>query len=90
LRSALDALTEPLRHLRAPGRFAMQRIRLIPSYPERIWLDIFGARLMQLRPDMSAKAASQHAMEAFADVAGLEPDEAAEVFEDSFRQDHSV
>jgi hypothetical protein len=68
----------------------MQRTPLRPSYPERIWLDIFGARLMQLRPSMSTTTAMEHAVAAFADGAGLEPDEAAETFEDSYRQRHSV
>jgi hypothetical protein len=58
----------------------MLNIELISSYPKPIWLDIFGARLLQLQPNMDASTAAEHAILVFAESALLEPDEAAEIF----------
>jgi hypothetical protein len=51
-----------------------------PSHPRHIWLQRFGVRLMQLRPDMSAVLAARQAVDAFRDAAELEPEAAAERF----------
>jgi hypothetical protein len=64
-----------------PREINMPTIELKPSYPELIWLDIFAARLLQLRPSMKGLAAAEHAMVAFQMSADLEPDEAAESFD---------
>lgn len=49
-----------------------------PSHPKHIWLQRFGARLMQLRPDLNAVAATKRAIDTFHDAADLEPEAAAD------------
>jgi hypothetical protein len=50
------------------------------SHPMHIWLERFGARLMELHPAMGAVTAAQHAVQAHPEAAELEPEEAAELF----------
>lgn len=54
---------------------------LTPSHPKHIWLQRFGARLMQLHPTMNAVVATKHAVDTFHDSADLEPEAAAETFD---------
>ena len=49
-----------------------------PSHPKHVWLQRFGARLMQLQPDLNAVAATKRAIDTFHDAAGLEPEAAAD------------
>jgi hypothetical protein len=58
----------------------MLNIELASSYPKPIWLDMFGALLLQLQPSMGASTAAEHAVSVFEESAMLEPDEAAEIF----------
>ncbi|MDE2296966.1 MAG: hypothetical protein KGK18_02260 [Burkholderiales bacterium] len=51
-----------------------------PSHPKHVWLQRFGARLMQLQPNLNAVTATKHAIDTFHDAAGLEPEEAADNF----------
>ena len=53
---------------------------LLPSYPKRIWLDRFSARLMQLKSAMSFPTAAKHAVATWPEAADLEPEEAAEIY----------
>lgn len=48
--------------------------------PKPVWLDRFGARLMQLQPRMNPVTAAQHAVATYADAADWEPEEAADIF----------
>jgi hypothetical protein len=59
----------------------------IPSHPRHIWLQRFGARLMQLQPNLNAVAATKHAVDTFHDAANLEPEAAAERFDAEDRRD---
>lgn len=51
-----------------------------PSHSKPIWMERFGARLMQLQPRLNAVDAARHAVSAFAKSAHLEPEAAAEIF----------
>lgn len=51
-----------------------------PSHPKHVWLQRFGAHLMQLQPNMNALVATKHAIDTFHDAADLEPEEAADNF----------
>lgn len=53
---------------------------LLPSHPKHVWLQRFGARLMQLQPHLNAITATKHAIDTFHDAAGLEPEAAADNF----------
>lgn len=50
------------------------------SLQKPVWLDRFGARLMQLRPQMNALTAAEHAVATYPNAAHMEPEEAAERF----------
>lgn len=58
----------------------MATLNSTPSHPMHIWLERFGARLMELHPSMSAVTAAQHAVQTHPEAAELEPEEAAELF----------
>ena len=58
----------------------MAKLHSTPSHPRHIWLERFGARLMELHPAMSAITAAQHAVDSHPEAAELEPEQAAELF----------
>ena len=51
-----------------------------PSHPKPVWMERFGARLMQIERRMNAVDAARHAVAAYAQSAHLEPETAAEIF----------
>lgn len=52
-----------------------------PSHPKHVWLQRFGAHLMQLQPHLNALvAATKHAIDTFHDASDLDPEEAADNF----------
>ena len=59
---------------------AVAALHNTPAHPLHIWLERFGARLMELHPTMGAITAAQHAVQAHPEAAELEPEEAAELF----------
>jgi hypothetical protein len=51
-----------------------------PSCLKHLWLQRFGQRLLALQPELNAVAAAKRALDAFHDLAGLDPERAAEAF----------
>ena len=50
------------------------------AHSKPVWMQRFGARLMQLQPRLNAVDAARHAVSAFAASAHIDPEAAAEVF----------
>jgi len=51
-----------------------------PSHSKPVWIERFGARVMQLQPHLNALDAAKHALSAYDRSAHLEPEAAAEIF----------
>jgi hypothetical protein len=58
-----------------------------PSCLKHLWLQRFGQRLLALQPELNAVAAAKRAVDCFHDLAGLDPERAAEVFAAGERSD---